>query len=72
MENNLINGVVSILAAIVGVAVIAVLVSNKAQTGSILTAGGNAFSTAIQAAVSPITGGSGFGSLGGVDPITIH
>jgi acid phosphatase family membrane protein YuiD len=58
MGDNLITSVVTVLTAIVGVAIIAVLVSNKAQTGSILTAGGNAFATAIEAAVSPVTGSS--------------
>ncbi len=81
MSDQLITSVVTVLTAIVGVAIIAVLVSSKAQTGSILQAGGGAFSQALEAAVSPVTGSSpsiGTGSYGmssfgsgGVNPITI-
>ena len=53
------NGLATISAialAIVGLAVIAVLVSNKANTANVFGAAGNAFSQAIGAAVSPVTG----------------
>lgn len=52
----MITATVSILMAIVGVAVIALLVSNKAQTGSLLGAGSSAFSRMLCTALSPITG----------------
>jgi hypothetical protein len=77
MTDNLISSVVTVLTAIVGVAIIAVLVSNKAQTGSILTAGGNAFATDLEAATAPVTGSNpsvsstGFGSFGAPSPISI-
>lgn len=72
MENNLISSGVTVLIAIVGVAIIATLVSNKAQTGSILTAGGNAFATSLEAAVSPVTGQMpSISSFGGASPINI-
>lgn len=66
MGDQLIASVVTVLTAIVGVAIIAVLVSKQANTSGVITAGGNAFSTALGTAVSPITGGSGFagGSVG--------
>ena len=73
MSDQLISSVVTVLTAIVGVAIIAVLVSNKAQTGSILTAGGNAFSTSLEAAVSPVTGQMpSISSVGAASPITIQ
>lgn len=59
MSDQLIASVVTVLTAIVGLAVLAVLVSGKARTADVITAGGNAFSHAIQSAVAPVTGGSG-------------
>lgn len=52
------EAIVTVLLAIVGVAVVAVLVSNNANTGSILGAGGGAFAQALRCALSPVTGGS--------------
>lgn len=75
MADNLISSIVTVLTAIIGIAIIAVLVSNKAQTSQVIGAGGNAFSQAIEAAVGPVTGtepdiSSGIG-YGGALPI-IH
>lgn len=53
----------SALAAILGVAVVAVLVSSNAQTPGVLTAGGTALAGVIQAAVSPVTGSVSSGNL---------
>jgi hypothetical protein len=52
------DSVVTVLLAIIGVAVIAVLVSKQANTGSVLTSGGGAISQALGCALSPVTGGS--------------
>ena len=51
--------IVVVLTAIIGLAIVAVLVSNRAQTANVLTAAGGAFSTVIKAAVSPVVGGPG-------------
>jgi len=56
MGDQAITGIIAIITAIIGVAIIAVLVSGQAQTGAVLTAGGNAFSGILKAAVSPVTG----------------
>lgn len=68
MANDVITGIVTILMAIVGVAIIATLVSPRAKTSNVIQAGGNAFATAIGAAVSPVTGSmptlSSLGSIG--------
>lgn len=58
--------VVSVIAGVIGLAVVAVLVSQKAQTSSVLTGAGSALSSVINAAVSPVTGSSTnqFGSSG--------
>jgi uncharacterized membrane protein YbjE (DUF340 family) len=65
MSDQLITSVVTVLTAIVGVAIIAVLVSKNAQTSQVIGAGGSAFSQALSTAVSPVTGGTGLG-YGGV------
>lgn len=74
MENNLVNQIVTVLSAIVGVAIIATLVSNKAQTSQVIGAGGNAFAQGLEAALSPITGSvpSIGSSFGGASPINIQ
>jgi len=72
--------IVTIATAIVGVAILAVLVSSKSNTTGVLQAAGSAFSNALGVAVSPVTGnavnlntsypgsssnGLGMGGLGG-------
>lgn len=62
MSDQLITSVVTVLVAIVGVAIIAVLVSKNANTAGVISAGGSAFSQSLSTALSPVTGG---GSLTG-------
>lgn len=52
------ESVVTIVLALIGVAIIAVLVSNNANTGSVLGSAGKSFGGALGCALSPITGGS--------------
>lgn len=59
MSDQLITGVVSIALAIVGVAIIATLVSPNARTAQVMTAGGNAFANSLGAALAPVMGGMG-------------
>jgi PRD1 phage membrane DNA delivery len=71
MSDQLITSVVTVLTAIVGVAIIATLVSKNAQTPQVLQAGGQAFSAALGTALSPVTGGNFTG--GGVSiPSSIY
>ena len=63
MSDSVINGIFTIAAALVGVAIIAVLVSKQAATGSVLTSAGSALSSVLKAAVGPISGSSGFAGL---------
>ena len=49
---------VTVLTAIIGVAIVATLVSKQANTAGVLTAGGNAFSSILKTAVAPVSGGS--------------
>ncbi len=64
MGEELIKSLFTVATAIIGVAIIAVLVSKNANTSGVLTSAGNALSTSIGAAVSPVTGG-GMNSFGG-------
>lgn len=56
---NIGEQIVTIATAIVGVAIIAVLVSRNSNTANVITSAGNAFAGALGVAVSPITGFTG-------------
>lgn len=72
--NSLTEAVLTIATAIVGVAILAVLVGQKSQTGAVIQSAGSAFSNAILAAEQPVLGGNatpntsypgaGFGGIG--------
>jgi hypothetical protein len=59
MGDKIIADIVTIATAIVGLTIIAVLVSKQANTGSVITAATGGFATDLKAAVSPLSGGSG-------------
>lgn len=62
--NEMWSGVVTVAMAIVGVAILAVIVSRNADTANVITAGARGFAADIEAAVSPVTGGGNV--LGGM------
>jgi hypothetical protein len=64
--NNLVETISGVAVAIVGVALLAVLVSKNAQTPQVISAAGTAFSSALNAATGPVSGVAGLGgtSLG--------
>lgn len=62
--NDFWAGIVSIGTAIIGVALVAVLVSRNANTAGVLGTAAGGFSQALSAAEAPVTGG-GFGGFGG-------
>ena len=62
MTDKIFADIMTIATAVVGLAIIAVVVSKQAQTGTVLTDAGKAFSSIIGAAVAPVSG-SGLGSL---------
>jgi uncharacterized membrane protein (Fun14 family) len=70
MGSEAIQAVVGIVTAIIGLAILSVLVSTKANTAGVITASGSALASDINAAVSPITGGSGL-SVPTVQPTTV-
>lgn len=65
--DRLLDGVVSIATAIVGVALLAVLVSKNANTSGVITSSGNAFSQALNAATGPVSGNSFGGGVSTID-----
>lgn len=65
MSEQLVTSVVTVLTAIIGVALIAVLVSRNANTSGVLSSGGTAASNLLSTAISPISGSSLFGLSGG-------
>lgn len=56
MINELTNSIIVVATAIVGVAIISVLVSRNAQTPAVIQAAGSAFGNDLAVAVSPVTG----------------
>lgn len=52
-----VTAIVGILTAVVGVSILAVLVSKNSQTSSVITSAGNAFSSILKSAVGPVSGG---------------
>lgn len=65
MGDQLITSVVTIATGIIGVAVIATLVSKNANTAGVLQAGQQAFSGSLSTALSPVTGSGSLGSFTG-------
>jgi hypothetical protein len=51
------EGLVTIALAIVGLAIVATLVSKNAQTGNVIQSSAGGLGEDIEAAVSPVTGG---------------
>jgi hypothetical protein len=58
MSSELITATASVLLAIIGVAIIAVIVSKNSNTAQVITTGGSGFASALSCALSPITGAS--------------
>jgi uncharacterized membrane-anchored protein YitT (DUF2179 family) len=51
------NQIITLLSAVIGVAIIAVVLSNRAQTARVISAGASGFASVLNAALSPVTGG---------------
>lgn len=57
MGSNVVGQIVTVFTAIVGVAILAVLVSKNAQTPQVIKSAFSGFSEALRAATGPVTGG---------------
>jgi PRD1 phage membrane DNA delivery len=69
MGDHFLSSAVTVATAIVGVAVLAVLVSKQAQTPQVIQAATSGFAADLSAAVSPVSGGFSAFTGGGVNPI---
>ena len=63
--NSGLETIVTIAGGIIAVAIVAVLVSNKSQTGNVLGAAGSAFANALSAATAPVTGNAATPNVSG-------
>lgn len=64
MGDKFVSDGLSVALALIGLAIVAVIVSNNAKTTSVIGQSGQSFAQAIACAVSPITGNPcGSGSL---------
>jgi PRD1 phage membrane DNA delivery len=70
MGQNAITGVVGVITTLIGVAIVAVILSKNSNTASVLTSGGQALSSVLGTALSPVSSGgnilggvSGFGNI---------
>lgn len=61
--NKAVEQATVIALAIIGLAILAVLVSNNAKTVPVIGAISDAFNGALAAATGPVTGTGGFGSI---------
>lgn len=62
--SSLTETIVTIATAIVGLAIVAVLVSKKSGTAGVIQSAGSAFGNALNVAVSPVTSNNIVGNLG--------
>jgi PRD1 phage membrane DNA delivery len=69
MTDQLFGTVATVAMAIVGVAILAVLVSKNAQTPAVIQAATSGFASDLAVAVSPVSGGFSAFTGGGVSPI---
>jgi hypothetical protein len=56
MGDRVIADIVTIATAVIGLTIVAVLVSKQAQTGTLITDSGTAFGNVLKAAVAPLGG----------------
>lgn len=56
MSDHLISGVMAVLTAIIGVAIIAIILSKQSDTSNVVNSGANSFASMLGCALSPITG----------------
>ena len=56
---NVEDTISSVVVSVIGLAIVAVLVSRNANTANVIGASGSGLANVIKAAVSPVTGGGG-------------
>jgi len=64
MNGNTLAVISAILGALIGLAIISVLISPNAQTSTVVGATGSALANILRAATAPVTGAANNGNLG--------
>lgn len=64
MKDELLTALVTVATAIIGVAILAVLVSKNANTSGVVASFGSALAQDLAAATAPVTGGGGISNYG--------
>ena len=72
MGEQFISSAVAVATAIIGLAIIATLVSNKAQTGNVIQAATGGFAQDLVAAESPLGGSGGISGVSGIGSISAY
>lgn len=62
--NNITQAVLSVVSAVIGLAILSVIISRKSQTPQVLQAASTSLAKVIQAAVSPVATAATNGNLG--------
>lgn len=62
------NSIVTVLLAVVGIAALALIVSRQSNTTGVISTGGQAFSSILGTALSPVTGAATGGGLPFLNP----
>ena len=65
MNSNVVQAIGSFVAAIIGLATLSVILSNRSNSVQLLGAAGSSFAGILGAATAPVTGNGGAGSNGG-------
>lgn len=65
MDSRIWEAPLTIASGIIAVAIIAVLVSNRSQTGQVLGSAGSAFANMLSAATAPVTGNAATPNVNG-------
>jgi hypothetical protein len=58
------RALIAIVSSIVGLSLVAVVLSTRSNTASVIGAGGTALASVLSAATAPVTGGSSASSIG--------
>lgn len=73
--DKLSSGLITVFTALIGVAIIATLVSRNANTANVVTSVAQGFAGDLSSAIAPVTGGQGFnwqGFSGGTPQESIY
>lgn len=57
--NDVVSGIITVATGVISVAILAVILSQKANTANVIGAAGKAFAGSLQAATNPFSGGGG-------------